>query len=91
MASLHLGFQVVRGFVGGELRQLLGQHQLPGQVEQQIGHLVPDGGAVSRADGVVQLVDLLDQVRSQGVAGLDPIPGAPIPEVTNHRHRASKR
>ena len=77
MPPLHLGLEIAGHLVRGELAQLLGQHQLPGEMEQQIGHLAPDRRRVSRPERLVQLVDLLDQVRPQRIPGLDPVPGAP--------------
>ena len=83
--------EVAGGILGRELQPFLSQHELPGEVEQQVGYLAPDRRRISRADRLVQLVDLFDQVRPERVAGLNPIPGAPHPEVPDHRHRASKR
>ena len=70
---------------------LLGQDQLPGQVKQQIRHLFADGGRITLRDGMVQLEHLLEQVRTDGLAGLDPVPGAALAEIPDHRQSASKR
>jgi len=91
MPPLHLGLEVVCGVVRGELPQFLGQHQLPRQVEQEVGHLLADRGRVPLPQRVVELVDLLHQVRAEGDAGLDLVPRAPVPKVGNHRHGARKR
>ena len=62
--------------VGDELAALLGDHQLKGQVQQQVAQLVPDRVGVALAQRVVQLQHLLDQVGAQRLAGLRPVPGA---------------
>ena len=42
-------------------------------------------------DLITELEDLLDQIGTQGGAGLDAIPRAPPAEVPDDRQRASKR
>ena len=77
--------------VAGELAQLLGDDELKGQMKQQIADLSADLVGLSFAQRVVQLQHFLDQVGTKRLPGLRPIPGAPIPQVAHHRHRASKR
>jgi hypothetical protein len=60
-------------------------------MEHQIGHFLTDRDRVSLVEGVIELEDLLDQVRSQGFPGLDPVPGAPATEVADDVESASKR
>ena len=45
MAPPHLALEPVGDVVGGELAPLLGDHELKGQVEQQIAQLAPDRAA----------------------------------------------
>ena len=92
VAPLHLGAPGLSATSRrGELSQLLGEDQLPGQVQEEIPHLVPQLGRISGADGLVHLEHFLDQVGAQGVPGLGPVPGAPDAEVPDHLHGASKR
>jgi hypothetical protein len=91
VTALHLFLEVVGDLIGGELAVLVCKDELPGQVEQQIRDLVPDRAAIVVAQGLVQLEDLLDQVRPQGFPGLNPIPGAPPAKVPDHRDSTSKR
>ena len=91
VAALHLGLEVGGGLVRGELAELLGQHQLPGEVEQEIADLAADLGRVAFADGMIELVDFFEEIGPERLAGLHPIPGAPVPEIAHHPHGASKR
>jgi len=91
MAPAHLPLEALGDVVRRELAELLGDHQLERQVEQQIAQLVPDGVALALAQRLVELEHLLDQVRTERFAGLRLVPGAPCPEVAHHRQGASKR
>jgi hypothetical protein len=91
VTPLHLPLEVSSRFVRRELPSFLGEHQLPGQVKEQVADFLPDIRRVALAEGVVQLHDLLDQVRPKRLPGLHPVPGTAGPEIRDHRHRASKR
>jgi hypothetical protein len=91
VAPAHLRFQLRGYLVTGKLAQLLGDDELKSQMKQQIADLPANLIGVPFAECVVQLQRFLDQVRPKRLSGLRPIPGAPIPQVANHRHRASKR
>ena len=91
MPAPHLRDQVVRHLGGGELAQFLRQDELPGQVEQEIPHLIPEEGRVAGAERLVDFEDFLDQVGAQRLPGLGPVPGAPDTQVPDHLHGTSKR
>ncbi|MEZ4585684.1 MAG: hypothetical protein R2909_04695 [Gemmatimonadales bacterium] len=86
VASHHLPLEVGGDLVGREVAPLLGQHELPGQVQEEVGRLGPDRVDFTRAEGAVELVDLLEQIGAQGLAGLNSIPGTALPEIPHHRH-----
>jgi hypothetical protein len=89
--AAHLALQMVGHLLGSELLPLFRDHHLEGQVKQEIAHLAADGGGLALTERVVQLEGLLDQVGPQRFPGLRPVPGTPPAEVTDHRHRTSKR
>ena len=91
MAAPHLALQLVGHVVGGELAPLLRDHELKGEVEQEVAQLARGWPRLPLAQRVVQLQHLLDQVGTERLAGLGPVPGAPRAEVAHHRQRASKR
>ena len=91
VAPLHLPDDPVGHLVGGELSGLLPQDQLPGQVEHQIAHFVPDLVGVTLAQGMVEFEHFLDQIGTQGGPGLDPVPRAPSTQVPDDAESASKR
>ncbi len=91
VAPAHLVLQLAGYVVAGELAQLFGDDELKGQVKQQVADFSADLTGLSFAERVVQLQHLLDQVGPQRLAGLRPIPGAPISKFPHHRHRTSKR
>jgi hypothetical protein len=91
MATAHLAFKLVGNLVSGELVSLFRDHQLEGEVQQEIADLAPDVLRLPFAECVVQLQHLLDQVGPQGLPGLGTVPRTPAAEVTHHRESASKR
>ncbi len=91
VAPTHLLLEARDDVVRGELAPLLRDRQLKRQVQQEIAQLVPDGGDVRLAQRVVQLQHFLDQVRTQGLAGLGPVPGTAPAEIAHHGEGASKR
>ncbi len=91
MAPLHLGLEIRGHLVRRELGLLLRQDQLPGQMQEQVSHFPADLSAIAAGDGVVEFVDFLDQVGTEGFPGLDSIPRAPFPKIGHHRHCAPKR
>ena len=91
MAPAHLGLESGRDVVSGELAQLFRDDQLEGEVQETIAQLIPDRAGLAFAQRVIELEDLLDQIRPERLAGLRAIPGAPRPQVAHHRHRTSKR
>jgi hypothetical protein len=91
VAPPHLGFELPGYLVAGKLAKLLGDDELKGQVKQQVANFSADRIGLSFAQCVVQLQYFLDQIRAKRFPGLCSIPGAPAPQLANHRHRASKR
>jgi hypothetical protein len=70
---------------------LLAQDQLPGEMEHQISHLIPDPVRVPLAQGVVEFEHFLDQIGTERGTGLDPVPRAPSAQVPDDAESASKR
>ena len=91
MPAAHFPLELGRDVIRCELTALFGDHQLKGEVQQEVTQLVPDGGRLAFPQRVVQLEDFLDQVRAQRLSGLRPIPRAAQPQVAHHRQCASKR
>jgi hypothetical protein len=91
MAPAHFGFQLSRYLLRGELPPLFSDHQLEGEMEQEITQFSPDRPRVSFGQRVIQLEHLLHQVRPKCLAGLCPIPGAPVPEIPHGCQSTSKR
>ena len=91
MAAAHLALQLVRYLVRGELVPLLRDHELKGEVEQEVAHFALDGLGLSLTQRMVQLQHFLDQVGAECLPGLRPVPGTPSAEVAHHRESASKR
>ena len=66
MAALHLGHEIVRHLVGGELPHLLGQHQLPGELEEKLPHASRNMAESPAAEGLDRAFEhFLDQVGPQ--------------------------
>jgi len=63
VTPLHLLLEVVGDLIRGEFVVLVCENQLPGQMEQQVGDFIPDRSGIVFAQSLVQLEDLLDQVR----------------------------
>ncbi len=91
MPPLHLPLHRIGHVVRAEFPTVLRQHELPGEVQQEIAQLVANALGVVVAQRMVQLQDLLDQVGTERLAGLHPVPGAPRPEVPNQGDRSPKR
>ena len=91
MAALHLAHDAIGDVVGSELAALLGDHELPGEVEQEVAELLADGVGILLAERVVELEHFLDQVGPQRLPGLRAVPGAAHAQVPHEVEHASKR
>jgi hypothetical protein len=81
VAPLHLPFEVACNILRGELVEFLGQDQLPCEMKEQIGHLIPDGTRVPDCQCMIQLENFFHKVGSERFPSLNPIPRAPVSEV----------
>jgi hypothetical protein len=78
---LHLADDAVGRLVGSRLALLLGDHELPREVQQEVAEFLADHVGIILAQRVVEFEDLLDEVGAQRLAGLHPVPRAPDPQV----------
>ena len=72
--------------VEGESARLLGDPGLAYDLEQQVAELVTHVPGVALADGVLELVSLLDRVRGDARPGLLAIPGTAAIGITQPPH-----
>ena len=91
MPPPHLALDVTRHVLRAEGTRFLRQHDLKRDVEQYVAHLAEERGPVARADRVVQLHHLFDEVRPEGGGRLRGIPRAAGPQVSHEFDDASKR
>ena len=89
--SLHLGFDRLRYVFRSERSRLLTEHDLEGDVQQQIAEFGLDLIGIVSGECLVQLQRLLDEVGAQGGAGLHAIPRAPFSEISDELDDAPKR
>jgi hypothetical protein len=64
MPAPHLGLERVSHLIRREFASLFCNHQLEGKMEQEIAQLIANGVDISFCQGMVQLQDLFDQIRS---------------------------
>jgi hypothetical protein len=91
MTAPHLVLQRCGHIIRREIAQLLCDDQLERQMKQKVAQLGLDFRHLSRREGMIQLEDFFDQVRSKCLPGLSSIPRAPTSKVPHHIHRASQR
>ena len=91
MPSAHLRDQVVRHIVRRELPGLEAEHELPREVEHEVGHFLADRDRVAGSQCGGKFMRFLNQIRAQGLASLDAVPCAALAQVCHHRHGAIER
>jgi hypothetical protein len=91
VASPHLLLDLSGEVAGPEVAALLRQHDLEGDVQQEIAKFHPDGCRVPLTKGVVELEHLLHEVWPEGLRGLGPVPRTACAEISHEIHDASKR
>ena len=90
MPPLHLAHQALGGFLGRGLAPLLGDDELPREVQEEVAEFLSNGLGIVLAQGMIELQHLLDQVGTQRLASLGPVPGASHAEILHQGDHAAE-
>lgn len=87
----HLVLHRTHHVLGPKEASLLAQHDLEGEVQQEISQLVSNTLWVALAQSVVQLEGFFYEIGPERLRGLRSIPRASPPEIAHQEDRTSKR
>ncbi len=91
MPPLHLAHDLIGKSVRSDTALSFRQHQLPSQMQHEVAEFLTDGVGISTRDGMVQLEDLLDQIRAERCTGLRVVPGTALSKVGDQVHHPPQR
>src|SRR5919108_2351301 len=90
MPAPHLCFERARHRLRVEFAALLPDHDLEGEVQQQVAQLVAQPGGIALREGLIELEGFFDQVGAQRRARLRAVPGAARAQVAHQREGAGE-
>src|SRR5919108_2659231 len=90
MPAPHFCFERARHRLRVEFAALLPDHDLKGEVEQQVAQLVAQPGGIASREGLIELEGFFYQVGAQRRARLRAVPGAARAQVAHQREGAGE-